>query len=83
MDKTFDEAISEVLEQVHTNILSYRYSETYSIDEITDAAKFVDDCNWAMLFGGSFKREIVKVAYEVLLEEEDYDSDREQDLDYR
>lgn len=81
MKKTYDETIAEILEQVHTNILAYRYTENFDIDEITDAAKFIDACNWAIIFGGSFKEEIVRVADEVL-EEDDDDSDREQDLDH-
>ena len=71
MDKTFNEILSEILEQVRTNILAYRYTEVYSIDDITDAAKFVDDCSWALSFGGSFKDEIIKVASEVLEEADD------------
>lgn len=80
--KTFDEAISEVLDQIYSNVLAYRYTEAYEIDDITDAAKFIDNCNWAMLFGGPFKEEIVKVVSEVL-EEDENDSNRNQDLDYR
>ena len=75
MDNTFDEALSEILDQVHINLLDYRCTEVFSIDDITDAAKFVDDCSWAITFGGRFKEEIVQIAYETL-EESDYDSNR-------
>lgn len=80
MEKPYDEALGEILDQVYANVLAYRCSEVFTIDQVSDAARFIDDCSWAVIFGGSFKEEIIRVADEVL--EED-DSNRNQSLDCR
>lgn len=70
MKEPYKEAIGEILSQVRDNIWASEYQETFSIEQITGASKFINDCTWAIEFGSTFQEEIIQVVNEVLLEGE-------------
>jgi len=73
MRKKADEALGEVLKQVHSHLMAYKYTDKFQIDEFTDAERFIDNSIWALSFGGLFKDELMVIADQVIGESDDKD----------
>jgi len=70
MHESYDKAVTDILKKVHVRMKERYHIGISELDRMSGSEKFVDDCRWAMHFGGRFKREILSIAEEILEEDE-------------